>query len=109
MNLQAEHGSNGGLFKPLRDYILVKPYDMERVTEGGIVIPETVSEKPMKGEVLAVGEGKILKNGTVRPLDVVVGDKIVFSPSGHKPITNSEASGSDLFMIQEASVIGFIE
>lgn len=92
------------VFKPLRDYILVKPYDMERITEGGIVIPETVSEKPMKGEVLAVGEGKVLKNGTVRPLDVFVGDKIVFSPSGHK-----EIDGSDLFMIQEASVIGFIE
>ena len=99
-----EHGSNGGLFKPLRDYILVKPYDMERTTNGGIVIPETVSEKPMKGEVMAVGPGKYLKNGTVRPLDVFVGDRIVFSPSGHKKI-----DGSKMFMIQEASVIGFIE
>ena len=77
---------------------------MERITSGGIVIPETITEKPMKGEVVAVGEGKVLKNGTVRPLDVSVGDRIVFSPSGHKEITDS-----DLFMIQEASVIGFIE
>ena len=103
-NSEVNHPVHETVFKPLRDYILVKPHDMERITEGGIVIPETVSEKPMKGEVLAVGTGRVMKNGTVRPLDVVVGDKIVFSPNGHR-----EINGSKLFMIQESSVIGFIE
>lgn len=90
--------------KPLRDYLAVRPFDMERELASGIVIPETVKEKPMKGEVVAVGPGKVRKNGTIHPLDVSVGDKIMFSPNGHR-----EINGSNLFLIQEASIIGFLE
>ena len=90
--------------RPLRDYLAVRPFDMERETSSGIIIPDTVKEKPMQGEVVAVGSGKIGKNGTIRPLDVSVGDKIMFSPNGHR-----EINGSKLFLIQEASIIGFIE
>ena len=90
--------------RPLRDYLAVRPFDMERELASGIVIPEMVKEKPMKGEVVAVGPGKIGKGGTIRPLDVSVGDKIMFSPNGHR-----EINGSNLFLIQEASIIGFLE
>lgn len=90
--------------RPLRDYLVVRPFDRERLSTGGIVIPDTVEEKPMRGEVLAVGPGKAAKSGTVRPLDVEVGDRILFSPHGHQ-----EIPGSDCFLIQEASVAGFLE
>lgn len=90
--------------RPLRDYIVVRPDDMERLSSGGIVIPDTVTEKPMKGEVVSVGPGKAGKNETTRPPDVSVGDRIMFSPNGHREIPDS-----DCFLIQEAGVIGFVD
>ena len=62
---------------PLHDRVIVKRLESETKTPGGIVIPDTAKEKPMKGEVIAVGKGQILKDGSVRPLDVKVGDKVL--------------------------------
>jgi len=65
-------------FRPLHDRVVVKREAEERKSPGGILIPDTAAEKPTFGKVLAVGNGKLLENGTVRPLDVKVGDKILF-------------------------------
>ena len=64
--------------RPLHDRVIVKRLDEERTSPGGIVIPDTATEKPIQGKVIAVGKGKILEDGKVRPLDVKVGDKILF-------------------------------
>ena len=64
--------------RPLHDRVIVRRMDEEKTSPGGIVIPDSATEKPVKGEVLAIGKGKLLENGDVRPLDVKVGDKILF-------------------------------
>ncbi len=64
--------------RPLHDRVIVKREEEERKSPGGIVIPDTATEKPMKGKVIAVGKGKILESGDIRPLDVKVGDKMLF-------------------------------
>jgi chaperonin GroES len=64
--------------RPLHDRVIVRRLEEERKSAGGIVIPDTAKEKPVQGEVIAVGTGKILEDGKVRPLDVKVGDKILF-------------------------------
>jgi chaperonin GroES len=64
--------------RPLHDRVIVKRLEAETKTAGGIVIPDTAAEKPIRGEVMAVGNGKILEDGKVRPLDVKVGDKVLF-------------------------------
>ena len=64
--------------RPLHDRVIVKREEEERKSPGGIVIPDTATEKPIFGKVVAVGKGKILENGEIRPLDVKVGDKILF-------------------------------
>jgi chaperonin GroES len=64
--------------RPLHDRVVVKRMEEERTSPGGIVIPDTAAEKPIKGEVIAAGRGKLLENGDVRPLDVKVGDRVLF-------------------------------
>jgi chaperonin GroES len=64
--------------RPLHDRVIIKRMEEERTSPGGIVIPDTAAEKPIRGEVVAVGNGKILENGEVRALDVKVGDKVLF-------------------------------
>jgi len=64
--------------RPLHDRVIVKRLEEERTSPGGIVIPDTAAEKPVQGKIVAVGKGKILEDGQVRPLDVKVGDKILF-------------------------------
>ena len=68
--------------RPLHDRVIVKREDEERKSPGGIVIPDTAAEKPIRGRIVAVGKGKILENGNVRPLDLMVGDKILFGKYG---------------------------
>ena len=68
--------------RPLHDRVIVKRLEEERTSAGGIVIPDSAAEKPIQGKVVAVGKGKILEDGTVRPLDVKVGDKILFGKYG---------------------------
>ena len=64
--------------RPLHDRVIIKRLEEERTSPGGIVIPDSAAEKPVQGKVMAVGKGKILEDGTIRPLDVKVGDKILF-------------------------------
>jgi chaperonin GroES len=70
------------LLKPLGDRIIIKPTAAEEVTKGGIVLPDTAKEKPREGEVIAVGPGKVQDNGTKVPMDIKVGDKVIYSRYG---------------------------
>ncbi|HEB80879.1 MAG TPA: co-chaperone GroES, partial [Chromatiales bacterium] len=64
--------------RPLHDRVIVKRMEEDRTSPGGIVIPDTAAEKPIQGEVVAVGKGKLLENGDIRPLDVKAGDRVLF-------------------------------
>jgi chaperonin GroES len=92
--------------RPLHDRIIVKRLEEERTSAGGIIIPDTAAEKPIQGKVVAVGKGKILENGTVRPLDVKVGDKVLFGKYGG---TEVKVEGDDLLVMREEDVMAVIE
>jgi chaperonin GroES len=92
--------------RPLHDRVIVKRLEEERTSPGGIVIPDTAAEKPVQGKIIAVGKGKILENGTVRPLDVKVGDKILFGKYGG---TEVKVDGEDLLVMREEDVMAVIE
>ena len=92
--------------RPLHDRVIVKRLEEERVSAGGIVIPDTAAEKPAQGKIMAVGKGKILEDGTVRPLDVKVGDKILF---GKYSGTEVKVDGEDLVVMREEDVMAVIE
>ena len=92
--------------RPLHDRIIVKRIEDERTTPGGIVIPDSATEKPMQGEVLAVGNGKMLENGEQRALDVKVGDRILF---GKYSGTEVKVSGEEVLVMREDDVMGVIE
>ena len=92
--------------RPLHDRVIVKRLDEEKTSAGGIIIPDTAAEKPIQGKVIAVGKGKILENGEVRPLDVKVGDKILF---GKYSGTEVKVDGDDLVVMREEDVMAVIE
>jgi len=92
--------------RPLHDRVVIKRMEEERTTSGGIVIPDTAAEKPIRGEVIAVGKGKILENGEVRPLDVKEGDKVLF---GKYAGTEIKVEGEDLLVMREEDIMGVIE
>ncbi len=92
--------------RPLHDRIIVKRIEDERTTPGGIVIPDSATEKPMQGEVLAVGNGKMLENGEQRALDVKVGDRVLF---GKYSGTEVKVSGEEVLVMREDDVMGVIE
>ena len=92
--------------RPLHDRVIVKRLEEERTSPGGIVIPDSAAEKPVQGKVMAVGKGKILEDGTVRPLDVKVGDKILFGKWSGTEVT---LAGEDLIIMKESDVLGVIE
>jgi len=92
--------------RPLHDRVIVKRMEEERTSPGGIVIPDAATEKPIKGEVVAVGNGKILDNGDVRVLDVNVGDKILF---GKYSGTEVKVEGEDLLVMKEDDIMAVIE
>jgi chaperonin GroES len=93
-------------FRPLHDRILVKRIEAEEKTPGGIIIPDTAKEKPIEGEVLAVGPGARDENGAVQPLDVRVGDRVLFGKwSGTEVIIE----GEDRVIMKETDVFGVIE
>jgi chaperonin GroES len=92
--------------RPLHDRVIVKRLEEERTSPGGIVIPDTAAEKPIRGEVIAVGKGKILENGEVRPLDVKKGDKILF---GKYSGTEVKVDGEDLLVMREDDIMAIIE
>ena len=92
--------------RPLHDRVIVKRLEEERVSAGGIVIPDSAAEKPVQGKVVAVGKGKILEDGSVRALDVKVGDKILF---GKYSGTEVKVDGDDLVVMREEDVMAIIE
>ncbi|MDA8390135.1 MAG: co-chaperone GroES [Gammaproteobacteria bacterium] len=91
--------------RPLHDRVLVRRLEEERKSAGGIVIPDTAKEKPIQGEIVAVGKGKILENGTVRPLDVKVGDKVLF---GKYAGTEVKVGNEELLVMREEDVVAII-
>ena len=92
--------------RPLHDRVVIRRTEEERKSPGGIVIPDTATETPIRGEVIAVGKGKILENGEVRPLDVKVGDHILF---GKYSGTEVKVDGEELLVMREEDVMAVIE
>ena len=93
-------------FRPLHDRVLVRRVEAEEKTAGGIIIPDTAKEKPQEGEVLAVGPGARGEQGQIQPLDVKVGDRILF---GKWSGTEIKINGEDLLIMKESDVMGIIE
>jgi chaperonin GroES len=93
--------------KPLYDRVVVKPVEeAEEKTPSGIIIPDTAKEKPSEGKVVAVGEGRLLENGEVKPLKVKVGDKVIYSKyAGNDIVVN----GEDLIILREDDILAIIE
>ena len=91
--------------RPLHDRVIVKREEEERKSPGGIVIPDTATEKPIFGKVIAVGKGKILENGEIRPLDVKVGDKILF---GKYSGTEVKMDGDELVCMREEDIMAVV-
>ncbi len=92
--------------RPLHDRVIIKRLEAETKSAGGIVIPDSATEKPIKGEVLAVGNGKILESGDKRPLDLKVGDKVLF---GKYSGTEVKVDGDELLVMREEDVMAVIE
>ncbi len=92
--------------RPLHDRLVVKRLEEERMSAGGIVIPDSATEKPIQGEVLAVGNGKIADDGSVRALDVKVGDRVMF---GKFAGTEVKMDGDELLVMREDDIMGVIE
>src|SRR5579872_5510302 len=105
-NSAASKGATSMKIRPLHDRVIVKRLEEERTSPGGIVIPDTAAEKPVQGKIVAVGKGKILEDGQVRPLDVKVGDKILF---GKYSGTEVKVEGEDLVVMREEDVMAVIE
>jgi chaperonin GroES len=91
--------------RPLHDRLLVRRIEEKETAKGGIIIPDTAKEKPQEGEVLAAGNGKILDNGTTLPLDVKVGDKILF---GKYSGTEIKIDGEDVLILREEEVLAIL-
>jgi chaperonin GroES len=92
--------------RPLHDRVVVRRLDEERTSPGGIVIPDSAAEKPMEGEIISVGNGKISENGDVRPLDVKPGDKVLF---GKYSGTEIKINGEELLVMREDDIMAVIE
>ncbi|MFW5738773.1 MAG: co-chaperone GroES [Myxococcota bacterium] len=92
--------------RPLHDRIIVKRVEEEEKTKGGIIIPDTAKEKPIEGEVLAVGNGKILEDGSVRKLDVKAGDRVLF---GKYSGTEVKIEGEERLILREDDVLCVVE
>ena len=93
-------------FKPLHDRVLVRRVDEEEKTAGGIIIPDTAKEKPQEGEVLAAGPGARGEDGKTTPLDVKVGDRVLFNKYGG---TDVKIDGEDLVILRESDILGIVE
>jgi len=92
-------------FRPLHDRVLVRRLEAAAKTAGGIIIPETAKEKPQEGEIVSVGTGTRLEDGTIQPLDVKAGDKILF---GKWSGTEVKLDGEDLLIMKESDLLGVL-
>ena len=93
-------------FKPLHDRVLIRRVEEEEKTKGGIIIPDTAKEKPQEGEVIATGPGARSEDGKVSPLDVTVGDRVLFSKYGGTEVI---IDGEDLTILRESDILGIVE
>jgi len=91
--------------RPLHDRVLVKRFNEEERSKGGIIIPDTAKEKPIQGEIIAVGQGRIGEDGKVRPLDVKKGDRILF---GKYAGTEIKIDGEEFLMMREEDILGVL-
>ena len=92
--------------RPLHDRVIVRRHEEERKTASGIVIPDSAAEKPDQGEIVAIGKGKVLEDGNIRPLDLAVGDRILFGKySGQTVKVDSE----ELLVMREEDIMGVVE
>ena len=92
--------------RPLHDRVIIKRLEEERKTASGIVIPDTAAEKPDQGEVVAVGTGKVLEDGSVRKLEVKVGDKVLFGKYSGQTV---KVEGQELLVMREEDIMGVVE
>ncbi len=92
--------------RPLHDRLLVRRVKEDEKTKGGIIIPDTAKEKPIEGEVVAVGNGKVLDDGSLRPLDVKMGDRVLFAKYGG---TEVKIEGEEHLILRESDVLGVVE
>ena len=93
--------------QPLGDRIIVKPLDAEETTKGGIVLPDTAKEKPQEGEIVAVGKGKKLENGSLQALEVKVKDRILYGKYSGTEI--SAADGGDYLIMKEEDILAIVK
>jgi chaperonin GroES len=92
--------------KPLNDRVVLKRIEEEQRTAGGIIIPDTAKEKPIQGQVMAVGSGKVMEDGSRRPLDVKAGDRVLF---GKYSGTEIKVEGEELLIMREDEILAIIE
>jgi chaperonin GroES len=92
--------------RPLHDRVIVKRLDEEKKTASGIVIPDTAAEKPDQGEVMSVGKGKLTDDGELMPLDVKVGDRVLFGKYSGQTVT---LKGDELLVMREEDILGVVE
>jgi chaperonin GroES len=102
----ATRGASRMKIRPLHDRVIVKRLEEERKTASGIVIPDTAAEKPDQGEIMAVGTGKVLENGKVLPLDVKVGDRVLFGKYSGQTV---KVKGEELLVMREEDIMGVVE
>jgi chaperonin GroES len=93
-------------FRPLHDRVLVRRVESEQKTAGGIIIPDTAQEKPMEGEIIAAGSGRVNEDGKVTALDVKTGDRVIF---GKWSGTEVKIEGEDLLIMKESDIMGIIQ
>ncbi|MEY3974650.1 MAG: hypothetical protein RIS59_1011 [Pseudomonadota bacterium] len=92
--------------RPLHDRVIVKRLEEERKSAGGIVIPDSATEKPVRGKIIAAGNGKILEDGKVRPLAVKVGDRVLFGKYSGQTV---KVKGEELLVMREEDIMGIVE
>ena len=93
--------------QPLGDRVVVKPLEAESKTKGGIVLPDTAKEKPQEGQVVAVGKGKTLDNGSVQAVEVKVGDKVLYGKYSGNEITTKD--GEELLIMREEDILAIVK
>ena len=91
--------------RPLHDRVIIKRLEEDKTSPGGILIPDSAAEKPVRGEVMATGNGKLLENGTVRPLDVKVGDKVLFGKYSGNEV---KVDGADYLVMREDDIVAVL-
>ena len=92
--------------RPLHDRVIVKRTEETEKTKGGIIIPDTAKEKPIEGKIIAVGKGKVLENGTIHPLEVKEGDKVLFGKYAGTEIT---ANDEEYLIMREDDIVAIVE